>query len=335
MKHQNNKRIRTKSLCVFLATLVSSLVFTTTLTPAAETKATYPNKAIDLVVALPPGGGVDLLARMVAGELKKQLKQPINVINRPGGNRVLGVQSVMTSAPDGYTLLAEGSSTSSGQVVIKTWPFPLDARTYIARAAMSPLAIIVSVKQPWKNLKEFKDGLLASKPGELSWASIGRGSTGDYGMLQFFDTFDFNPSNLRVVPHSGASPAATTVAGGHADFATLGLETAISFASGGTVRILAVTSPNRIKGLEDVPTTMEQGFPEVDASVWMGFSGPVGLGSEVVEIINKALQKTLATPEAIEALNKVKGVPTYLGPAEFKSFVIAEGKKVKKLISGE
>ena len=330
MRYKNDRRIRIIILSIIFTDFLSSLVLTLPLALAA--KAGYPNKAIDLVVALPAGGGVDILARMVAGELKKELKQPINVINRPGGNRVLWVQSVLSSDPDGYTLLAEGSSSSSGQVVIKNWPFPLEARTYIARAAMSPLAIIVSAKRPWKNLKEFKDGLVASKPGELCWASIGRGATGDFGMLQFYDTFDFKPTKLRIIPNNGAAPAATAVAGGHADFATLGLETAVSFASGGTVRILAVTSPARVSGLDDVPTTKEQGFPEVDAGVWQGFSGPVGLSPEVMETLSKALQKALATPEAIEALKKIKGVPAYLGPAEFKSFVFAEGNKVKNLV---
>lgn len=182
-----------------------------------------------------------------------------------------------------------------------------------------------------KDLKEFKEGLLASKPGELCWASIGRGSLGDYGMLQFFDTYGFKASRLRTIPHPGAAPAATAVAGGHADFSTLGLETAISFASGGKVRILAVIAPNRIEGLEDVPTAKEQGFPEVDAVQWQGFTGPVGRKPEVVETLNTALQKTLATPEAVEALKKVKGVPAYLGPAEFKSYVLADANKVKKL----
>jgi tripartite-type tricarboxylate transporter receptor subunit TctC len=335
MNHRCTKRFGTGRFCILEAILVSSLLFAAALVLAAETKLGYPKKAIDLVLAVPPGGGVDIPTRMVVGELRKQLGQPINVINRPGGNRVVGVQSVMTSTPDGYTLLGDGFSTSSGQVVIKSWPFPLDARTYIARAAMSPLAFIVSSKRPWKNLSEFKDALLAAKPRELCWASNGRGATGDFALLQFFDAIGFQPSKLRVVVHSGAAPSATTVAGGHADFSAPGLETALSFAGGGTVRILAVTSPARVKDLEDVPTTKEQGFPEVDGSVWMGFSGPAGLGPEVVEVISKALQKALAAPEAIEALRKVKCVPAYLGPAEFKSVVIAEGKKVKKLLGGE
>ncbi len=125
------------------------------------------------------------------------------------------------------------------------------------------------------------------------------------------------------------------MAGGHADFSAPGLETALPFASGGTVRILAVTSPIRIPSLENIPTTKEQGFPEVDASVWMGFSGPLRLGSEVLEVMSKALQKALTTREAIEALKNVKCVPAYLGPAEFKSAVIAEGNKVKKLLAPE
>lgn len=133
-------------LTLYLPLLLSGLFLTSAPALAADTG--YPNKAIDLVVALPPGGNADLLARMVAGELKKQLKQPINVINRPAGNRVVGVQSVMTSEPDGYTLMAEGPSTSSCQIVIKSWPFSLEARTYIARASMCPLAIIALAKRP-------------------------------------------------------------------------------------------------------------------------------------------------------------------------------------------
>lgn len=300
----------------------------------AWSKDKYPAKAIDLVLPVEPGAGADLMARILADGLKKELRQPINVINRNPAGGLPAVESVVKAAPDGYTLLGELQSHSSGKVVIKGWPFKLEDRTYIARMTAIPMLFIARGDMPWKSLTDFKNALQGPDVGKLVWASIKPGSTGDYAMYQFFNAIGFDHSKVKVVQYQSSNPASTAVAGKNGDFSAVNVGTSLPFYKAGKIRILAVTSPNRISLLPDIPTTKEQGYPGVDAMIWLGLSGPVGLDSEVVEILNNALQKILKDPKIIEALARIEATQAYLGPSEFKASVYSDADKVKKLFGG-
>lgn len=312
---------------IFIVLLVISLSH-----PLAWSKEKYPGKAIDIVLSVAPGSGSDLMSRTVAEGLKKELGVPINIINRSGGGRVPAVESVMKAAPDGYTLLGDIQASSSGQVIVKGWPFKLEERTYIAMMAAVPMGIIIRADRPWKSLNDLKNALKGPEGGGLIWASVGRESAGDFALYEFFDDIGSDHSKIRLVQYKSSNPAATAVAGKNADFAGVNVGTGLPFLSAGKIRFLGVTSESRLKTIPDVPTTKEQGFPGVDSTLWVGLSGPAGLDNEIVGILNNALKKVLQDPAIVKALDKAEAEPAYLGPSEFKAFVFSHAEKVKKLL---
>jgi tripartite-type tricarboxylate transporter receptor subunit TctC len=292
----------------------------------------YPTKAIDIVLSAAAGSGSDLICRAIAESLKKELGVPVNLINRPGGGRIPAVDSVMKAATDGYTLLADMQASSSGQVVIKGWPYKLEERTYIAMIAAVPMAIVARGDRPWKSLDDLKNALKTPESGNLIWASVGRESTGDFALFEFFDAIGFDHAKLRVVNYKSSTPAVTAVAGQNGDFTVVNTGTALPMLSTGKIRVIAVTSEDRLKNIPDVRTAKEQGYPEVDSMLWVGFTGPKGLDRVVVETLNNALKKILQDPNVLKSLDKVEALPFYRGPAEFEKYVFSQANKVKKLL---
>lgn len=294
--------------------------------------AKYPTKAIDIVLSAAAGSGSDLMCRAIVENLKKELGVPVNLINRPGGGRVLAVDSVMKAATDGYTLLADMQASSSGQVVIKGWPYKLEERTYIAMIAAVPMAVIARGDRPWKGLDDLKNALKTPGSENFIWASVGRESTGDFTLFEFFNAIGFDHAKLKIVNYKTSTPAAIAVAGKNGDFSVVNMGTALPLFSSGKIKILAVTSEDRLKDTPDIPTAKEQGYPEVDSVLWVGFTGPKGLDRNAVETLNNVLKKILQDPKVLKALEKVGALPFYRGPAEFEKYVFTQANKVKKLL---
>ena len=299
---------------------------------AAEVKTPkYPAKGVDVVVPFAPGAGTDLMGRVVAEALSKKWKYPVTVVNKPGGNTIIGTNDVMRAAPDGYTILVESPGSSSMQVGMKDLPYKVEERSFIVRAAASPMAIIVPQNSPWKNLKAV---VAAAKkdPGSVTWASLGGMSGVDLVMRQFFAAAGIDVSKIKAVTFPGAAPACNAVAGGHVQLGAATAGTILPLVSGGNARCLAVTSGERLKDLPDVPTTGQQGFSSVTAVFWVGFSGPPGLPGNVVKTWIDGVSGVLKEPEVIIKLARVTSAPAFLGQAEFKKFISDESKMVKELM---
>ena len=153
---------------------------------AADSKIPkYPAKSMDTVVPFAPGAGTDLMGRVMAEGLSKKWKHPINVVNKPGGNTIIGTNEVMRASPDGYTLLIDSPGSSSMQVGMKDLPYKVEQRTFIVRAAASPMAFIVPQNSVWKSLKDVVEAA-KKDPGSLTWTSLGGTSGVDLVMRQFF-----------------------------------------------------------------------------------------------------------------------------------------------------
>ncbi len=299
---------------------------------SADAKAPkYPAKSIDAVVPFAPGAGTDLMGRVVAEALAKKWKYPVNVVNKPGGNTIIGVSEVMRAAPDGYTLLVDSPGSSSMQVGMKDLPYKVEQRSFIVRAAASPMAFIVPQASPWKTLKDVVDAA-KKDPGSLTWTSLGGTSGVDLVMRQFFAVAGIDVPKTKMVTFPGAAPACNSVAGGHVQLGAATAGTILPLVSGGNARCIAVTSTERLKDLPDVATTGQQGFASVNTQFWIGFSGPPGLPEHVIRAWAEGVSEVLKNPDVIAKLARVTSAGTFLGPEEFKRFISEESRTVKELM---
>ncbi len=298
---------------------------------AAAGAAKYPAKGIDVIVPFAPGAGTDLMGRVVAEALAKKWGVPVNVVNKPGGNTIIGVNEAMRAARDGYTLLVDSPGSSSMQVDMKDLPYKVEERTFVARAAASPMAFIVPANSPWKDLKAVAEAA-KKDPGVLSWTSLGGTSGVDLVMRQFFKAAGIDVSKTKAVTYPGAAPATNAVAGGHVQLGAATAGTILALVRGGNARCIGVTAPEKMSDLPDVPTAAQQGFPAVNAVFWVGFSGPAGLPQNVVTTWAEAMSEVLKDHEVATKLARVTSVPAFLGPEDFKKFISEESEMVKELM---
>ncbi|MDQ7909906.1 tripartite tricarboxylate transporter substrate binding protein [Phytohabitans sp. ZYX-F-186] len=293
--------------------------------------ADYPSKPIDIIVPASAGGGADLITRALADALSKHFGQTINVVNKPGGNNIPGTQEALSAKPDGYTLLADGSSTSSLMKLVDNLPFKIEDRTFVAKATEAPMAYVASAKSGWATLDDVAAAAKAD-PSSFEWAALGGTTIADLSLVQFFDSIGVERSKTRMTRFPGTADAVTAIAGNHVSFGGGGANAMVSQASAGTVKVLAVTGAQRFAALSGVPTTAEAGHPELNATFWAGFSGPAGLPDSVVNAWGEALKVVLADPAVRQKLAAQGAVPALVTGPEFKSFVLAEADSVSKVM---
>jgi tripartite-type tricarboxylate transporter receptor subunit TctC len=289
----------------------------------------YPSKAITLIVPFAPGGGVDLIARIMADLLSKEWGVPVNVVNKEGGNTVIGTLEMLRSKPDGYTIMADNQASASFQVVLPNLPYRIEDRTNLGTSTVNSSCFSVNSKSPWKDLK---DVVAAAKkdPENFKWASLGGVSTVDLNLYQFFESAGINVSRTKIVRFKGAGDAVIALAGGHVDFAATGIPVVMSYIQSGMVRVLAVSSRQE-KSLPSVKTVPEQGFGEV-SSGWQGYSGPLGLPKEVVAAWEKALEKIVLSDEWRTRIQKIGYDPMFLKGNEFHALILKDSKEALKYL---
>ncbi len=320
-----------------IISLVTILVFSFTFgggTRGLAAQESYPVNSVDLVVPFSPGGGTDLVARVFADALTKKWKKPVNVVNKPGGNCVIGTNYVMQAAPDGYTVLMDGGASSSLQVIVTNLPYKVENRTFLAASSAMPGVYVVQAKSSWRTLA---DVAAAAKkdPVNFTWASLGGTTQADMVLKQFFAAAGVDISKTKAVIFSGGGTGFNAVAGGHVLFGGAGAGSAVSLKGSGLIRCLAVTSPQRLKEWPEVPTTREQGFPSLDQLIWFGFSGPPGLPGPLIRTWAQTVKEIVNDPKIVAQLEKAVSVPMYLGPDEYKKYVLDECEKVKQLLGGK
>jgi tripartite-type tricarboxylate transporter receptor subunit TctC len=299
---------------------------------SAETKTPkYPAKGIELIVPFAPGAGTDLMGRVMAEGLSKKWGYPVTVINKPGGNTVIGTNEVMRAAPDGYSILVDTLGSSSMQMGEKDLPYKVEQRTFMVKAAASPMAFVVPYNSPWKTLKDVVEAA-KKDPGSLTWTSLGGTSGTDLVIRQFFGATAIDVPKTKMVTFPGAGPATNAVAGGHVQLGAATAGTVLALVSSNNLRCIGVTSTERMKELPDVATTAQQGYPTVNTQFWIGFSGPPGLPAYVVKAWTETVSAALKEPDVITKLGRVTSAPTFLGPEEFKKFVFDEAKLIKELM---
>jgi tripartite-type tricarboxylate transporter receptor subunit TctC len=238
----------------------------------------------------------------------------------------------MSAAPDGYTLLADSIGSSSGQIGLKGIPYDVAKRTFLAMAVVVPQVIICSTNSPWQTLKDLAEAG-RKDPASVVWgtAAGGRGGS-DIVQLQLFDAAGIDVPKARRVDFNGSAAAINALAGGHVKLHAASPGAVAPAVQSGKARALAVTTPKRTLLLPDAPTTREAGFPAVDYTYWVGFSGPPSMPPAERDAIAKAIEDIVKDPAVVERLAKrFDAVPTFLGPDGFRKFVTDEAQRVARL----
>jgi tripartite-type tricarboxylate transporter receptor subunit TctC len=261
----------------------------------ASAQASYPTRPITLVDGYVPGGGSDIVARLLAPKLQEQFGQPVVVENRPGASGTLAAGGVIRSLSDGYTMMIGTISTLSVvPQVMATPPYdPLRDLTPILEVAGVPQVVVVPAKSPFRNLRELLDFARAS-PGKLNFASSGV-ATSQHLVAELLS----RRADVRMthVPYRGSGQALNDLIAGQVDLNIDTLPSNLPHIRTGTLRALAVTPARRVEWLPDVPTVAELGFPGFDRRVWYMIVGPAKLPALVVDRWVAALNMALEAPE--------------------------------------
>ena len=291
---------------------------------------TYPDKPIKLVTPMAPAGGLDTLARFFSKYLSKELGQPVVVENRPGANGNLGAELVARSTPDGYTLLATYIGTQAINPNLYS-DLKFDAiEDFQAVAGLTKTSYVVAVHPSVQatTLKELV-ALAKKNPGKINYASAGSGSLGHLGAKQFEVMSEIN---INHIPYKGTGPALMDVLAGRVELIFNTYGSIGKYIQSGALRPLATAGKHRSRDMPNVPTTAEQGFPELDVNGWYGVVAPRHTPRSVINKLNAAVQKTLDDPEVIQWLHQQDHEPFTASPDEFAAFMKSEKTKWAKVI---
>jgi len=299
--------------------------------PAASRIASaqaYPSRPVRIVVPVPPGGALDILARLMGQWLSDHLGQTFVIENRPGGGTNIGVEAVVRAPADGYTLLLIPGSVTANATLYQhlNFNFIRDIAP-IAMISSLPLVMEVNLSNPAKTVPEFVAWAKANR-GKVSMASGGTGSTSHIGgeLFKMMTSID-----MLHVPYRGGAPALTDLMGGQVQVYFSPLPESISTIKAGKIRALAVTTAKRSEALPDVPTIAES-VPGFEASTWQGIGAPKNTPTEIITTLNKQINAALADAEIKARLAELGSVPRPMSPAEFETFIVEETEKWAKVI---
>jgi tripartite-type tricarboxylate transporter receptor subunit TctC len=304
-----------------LLALTSLTLLLTAGASAQDAAATFPNRAIKIVVCVPAGGGVDTVTRIVAEGLHQKLGQPVVVENRAGAAGNIGAEYVFTSDPDGYTLLAaQPAPLTVNPLLYKKLNF--DPAQFVPVAIMTSIANVLLVRPdfPAKTAKEFVEYLKAN-PGKINYASQGIGTTSHLTAALFERV---TGTTLVHVPYKGTAPALNDIIASHVDFIFMELASAIKLHEAGKARILAVATDKRIPTLPDIPTLDEAGVKGFESGTWNALAAPPKTPAAVVAKLNKAINEVLQSPQAQDHFAKINLRAASGSPAEAAAFIKKE-----------
>jgi tripartite-type tricarboxylate transporter receptor subunit TctC len=275
---------------------------------------TWPTHPVRLVVAFPPGGAADLLARLIGQSLSETLGQPVVIENKGGSNGNIGGEAVARSAPDGYTLLmSSGSLVAINPHIYASMPFdPAKDIVPVASVARVPFYLVVRAENPAQDYKAFIADL-KSNPGKRNFGSPGIGSSPHLAaeLLK-----KMTGTDAVHVPYRGAAPALNDLLAGQLDF-VFDPGIAIEHVKAGKLRAIAIGSPQRAPQLPDVPTLEELGLAGFDADAIFGVYAPAATPRNIVTRLNTEVNRALATAAMKERIMAIGNLPAPMSPEEF------------------
>jgi len=290
----------------------------------------WPSKPVRFVLGFPPGGGSDILGRIVASRMQEQMGQPVVLDNRPGASGNIAAEIVAKAAPDGYTIyLAQIAAVAiSPSLFPKLGYDPLRDFAPISLIATGPNVLVVHPSLPVKTVKDLI-ALARQQPGQMNYASVGPGS------IQHLAGESFNLlAGVKTVhvPYKGSSPAGLDLMAGQVAFMFDTTPPIVAFVKSGRMRALAVTTATRSALLPDVPTVAESGLPGFDFSTWWGLMAPAAVPRQVIDRLNAELGKALQQTEVRERILGVGAEPRHTSPEEFGALIRSELARWAKVI---
>ena len=291
---------------------------------AAET---YPSRPIRIIVPFPAGGGADATARIVAERLSRGLAQPVYVENKPGSGGLIGTESAVRTAADGYTILVTTDALTSTPHVLKTSIDPLNDLVPVVQLTRQPVVLAVHPSLGVSTIAELV-ALAKQRPG-MSYATSGLASPQSITPLWFASIAGIK---LEAVPYRGGGPAINDLIAGHVKIGSVGVAPLIPHYKTGAVRFLAQTNETRSPSLPDVPTYQEAGIKNLVLEQWFGVFAPARTPAAIVERLNVEIGKVLADPTVQATLRESAQEPVGGSAEQFASLVRKDLAKYARLV---
>lgn len=281
----------------------------------------WPSRIIKAVIPFGAGSATDVVPRMVFDRVAPELGQPITVENRAGAGGTVGSIAVARAEPDGYTIMAHSSAHTIAPAIFTEAKYdPAKDFSSALMIGYSANVMITSPSKPWKTIQEFVEAA-KKKDATISFGTVGVGSAVHISAEKFRLAAGFDATH---VPYRGGSEVISDILGGRIDFYFCPLSTAIPLIQSGQVRALVISTDKRSAELPDVPTPKEAGYQGGETSIWFGVFVPAKTPREVINKLNAAGMKVLATPEMQKDLKRLGVEPIPMTPAQMDEFVVKE-----------
>jgi tripartite-type tricarboxylate transporter receptor subunit TctC len=302
---------------------VALIVLGIALAVPAPAPAAFPEKPITIICPWGPGGSTDIAARVFAKHLSKLWGVSVNVVNKPGGNTVIGTLELNNAKPDGYTVMMDNRDATSLPMVVENLPFKIMDRTWMNEIADTPYLLTVPFNSKFSNLQDIVAGL-RSDPSRFRVPSLGGAGTQDFFARQFLKAIGVDYRKVSLVMGKSGGDIVILTAQGSVDIGQLGAAAAKPQLDAKKIRPIAVsgTGGKRLGWLPDVPTFEELGYPQITAHYWVGLSGPPGLPGELVTVWNDATKKLVLSDKDFQGdLDRVGMSPRWRDQQEVIQFV--------------
>lgn len=311
-------------------------LFAALTTAPAFSQADFPQKPITLVVPFAAGGSLDVTARIIGERLEKLLGQPVLIANRPGAGSSVGARAVASAPADGYTLFfTSGGAYGYQHLLIPSFDTKLEDFAPVAAVASNPSVIVASTRLPAKSLAELVD-YVRSKPGEVSFCSTGVGGLNHLQLemlTRLVKAKTGNDFKVAHVPYNGLAPALVGVRGHSVQACTLPYTGLVKNLEGKELRILAVQAAARLPSIPHVPTTGEQGYPEMDGNeAFVNIAAPKGTPQPVLAKLEGAVRQVMADPAVRKKLEDLDIRTLFMGSRETQKWLEDDVRKFSAII---
>ena len=288
----------------------------------------YPNRSVKIVVGYPPGGSVDVNARLLGKLLGERWKQPVVVENRSGAGSTIATANVAQASPDGYTILLASPAHTINATLYKKLPYDTaTAFAPVAKLSLAPLILIVHPSLQVQNVAQLI-ALAKAQPGKLNYGSSGTGTTVHLAGALFNMMAG---TSIQHIPYHGGGPALTALLAGDVQIMFSGVE-GLAQVKSGKLRALAITASERLELFGNLPTVSESGLPGFEVETWYGLYVPVATPSAVVRQLNKDVNAILREPATIELYRKLSFEVFQSTPEQFDAFTQSELKKWRDVV---
>ena len=315
-------------MAIFRRSMLLGLLAGASLCPAAHA-AEWPERPITLIVPAAPGGTTDIVSRILAEKLRAELGQTVVVENRAGAAGIIGTQQLARATPDGYTLIMGNIGPNAiNYSLYKKLPYKAEDFQPVTLVISVPNILVVGPGSPAKTVAELV-ALVRANPGKHSFGSSGTGQSPHLSGEMFKQRAGLDATHI---PFKGAGPAVAALMADQFSFMIDNLPSSMQQIKGGKLRALAITSDTRSPELPNVPTMAEAGIKDMDVTAWFGLIAPAGTPMPIVDKVQQATRKILATPDMQARFRDMGGKPGGNTPSEFAAFIDAERTRWKQTV---